>query len=98
MAALPSLRQEGSWAATRATRPAVVCPGAADEPATDDDGADQRQPEFDHQPAALGAPAQLAVLVGPGVGVGSGRGAVSPFRATRFPGPHLRTGRASSPA
>jgi hypothetical protein len=30
--------------------------------------------------------------------VGSGRGAVPPFRVVRFPGPHLRTGRASSPA
>src|SRR5829696_6423649 len=57
-----------SWAATRAAVPAVLSPGAADQPATDDDGAGQRQPELDHQPAPLGAPAQLPVLVTPGVG------------------------------
>jgi hypothetical protein len=52
-----------SWAAARAAVPAVVGPGAAEQPATDDDGAGQRQPELHHQPAALGASAQLAVLV-----------------------------------
>jgi hypothetical protein len=48
--------------------PAEVGPGAVDQPATDDDGAGQRQPELHHQPAAFGAPAQLAVLVAPGMG------------------------------
>src|SRR5918993_5990534 len=57
-----------SWAAAWAILPAVVGPGAADEPATGNGGAGQRSPELDHQPAALGAPAQLAVLVAPGVG------------------------------
>jgi hypothetical protein len=46
----------------------VVGPGAAEEPTKDDDGIGNRQPEFDDQPSALGAPAQLAVLVAPGVG------------------------------
>jgi hypothetical protein len=42
--------------------------GAADQSATDDGGVGQRQPALDHQPAPLGAPAQLAVLVAPGMG------------------------------
>src|SRR4029453_4121814 len=54
-----------SW---RAAAPAVVGPGAADQPATANDGAGKREPELRHQPAPLGAPAQLAVLVAPGVG------------------------------
>jgi hypothetical protein len=54
-------------ASTWAIRPAVVGPGAADQPATDDHGTDQGQPERHHQPAPLGTPAQLAVLVGPGM-------------------------------
>jgi hypothetical protein len=49
-------------------RPAVVGPGAADEPTHHDQRQRQQQPELDHDPAAFGAPAQLAVLVGPGVG------------------------------
>src|SRR5215217_1424157 len=57
-----------SWAAAWAALPAIVGPGAADQPATDDGGVGQRQPERHHQPAPLGAPAQLAVLVAPGVG------------------------------
>jgi hypothetical protein len=57
-----------SWAAAGAVVPAIVGPGAADEPTTDDGGSSQRQPELDHPPAPLGAPAQLAVLVGPGMG------------------------------
>jgi hypothetical protein len=48
--------------------------------------------------AVLPANPQAFELVQPSEGVGSDRGAVSPFRAVRFPGPHLRTGRASSPA
>src|SRR5215207_4734883 len=56
-----------SWAAAWAAFPAIVGPGAADQPATDDGGAGQRQPEVDDQPTPLGAPAQLAVLVAPGV-------------------------------
>ena len=42
--------------------PAVTDPGAADEPAADDGGVGQRQPELHDQAAALGAPAQLPVL------------------------------------
>src|SRR5215204_7004212 len=57
-----------SWAAARTAFPAIVGPGAADEPATDDGGVGQRQPELDDQPAPLGTPAQLAVLVAPGMG------------------------------
>src|SRR5215217_5947989 len=57
-----------SWAAAWAAVPAVVGPGAADQAATDDGGAGQRQPELDDQPPPFGAPAQLAVLVAPGVG------------------------------
>jgi Prolyl oligopeptidase family len=57
-----------SWASTWATLPAVLGPGTAGEPSTDDDGAGQRQPELHYQPATLGAPAQLAVQVAPGVG------------------------------
>jgi hypothetical protein len=57
-----------SWATVWAAVPAVVGPGAADQAATDDGGAGQCQPELDHQPAPLGAPAQLAVLVAPGMG------------------------------
>src|SRR5262245_40201785 len=53
-----------AWAAV----PAVAGPGAADEPAADDGGVDQREPELHHDLAALSAPAQLAVLVAPGVG------------------------------
>jgi hypothetical protein len=37
-------------------------------PATDEDGEGQRQPELHHQPVTFCAPAQLAVLVGPGMG------------------------------
>jgi hypothetical protein len=40
-----------------------------EQPATDEGGTGQRQPELDHQPAPFGAPAELAVLVAPGVGV-----------------------------
>jgi hypothetical protein len=50
-------------------RPSDSGPGAADQAATDDGGVGQCQPELDHQPTPLGAPAQLAVLVGPGVGL-----------------------------
>src|SRR5512132_1851466 len=58
-----------SWAAAaRAAVPAVVGPGAADQSATDDGGIGQRQPELDNGSTPLGAPAQLAVLVAPGVG------------------------------
>src|SRR5512133_492801 len=57
-----------SWATAWAAVPAIAAPGAADQAATDDGGAGQRQPELDDQPPAFGAPAQLAVLVGPGVG------------------------------
>jgi hypothetical protein len=57
-----------SWASTWAALPAVVGPGTADQAAADNDRADQRQPELHHQPAALGAPAQLAVLVAPRMG------------------------------
>src|SRR5688572_5897162 len=57
-----------SWATAWTAVPAIVGPGAADEAATDDGGVGQRQPELDDQPAPLGAPAQLAVLVAPGVG------------------------------
>src|SRR4029453_17704287 len=57
-----------SWAAPRAPFPAVVGPGATDEPTDHDERQGQPQPELDHDPAAFGAPAQLAVLVGPGVG------------------------------
>src|SRR5215213_7025651 len=46
----------------------MVGPGAADQAATDHDSAGQRQPERHHPPATLGAPAQLAVLVPPGMG------------------------------
>jgi len=53
-----------AWAAV----PAIVDPGAADQAATDDGGAGQRRPELDDQPAAFGAPAQLAVLVPPAMG------------------------------
>jgi hypothetical protein len=45
-----------------------VDPGATDQPAHHDQRQGQQQPELDHDPAALGAPAQLAVLVGPGMG------------------------------
>jgi hypothetical protein len=48
--------------------PAVVGPGAAEEPAAYDGGVGQRQPERHDPPAPLDAPAQLAVLVAPGVG------------------------------
>src|SRR5215211_2365998 len=48
--------------------PAVAGPGTTDEPAADDGGIGQRQPELHDQAAAFGAPAQLAVLVGPGMG------------------------------
>jgi hypothetical protein len=47
--------------------PPVVSPGAAHQPPKDDDGASQCQPELHHQPSALGAPAQLAEGVQPGV-------------------------------
>jgi hypothetical protein len=40
-------------------RPSGIGSRPAEQPATDEDGAGQRQPELDHQPAALGAPAQL---------------------------------------
>jgi hypothetical protein len=43
-----------------------------DEPATDDDGAGKCQPERHQQPPALGAPAQLAVLVAPGISAATG--------------------------
>src|SRR4030095_6862090 len=57
-----------SWAAAWAAVPAVVGPGAADQPAAPEDGVGQGQPERHDQLTPLGAPAQLAVLVGPGVG------------------------------
>src|SRR5512132_3633709 len=56
------------WSPSWATLPAVVDPGSADEPAANDGGACQRQPELHDQPSALSAPAQLAVLVTPGMG------------------------------
>src|SRR4030095_2404959 len=57
-----------SWAAGWAAVPAVVGPGAADQPAAHEDGVGQGQPERHDQPTPLGAPAQLAVLVGPSGG------------------------------
>src|SRR4029453_13930583 len=57
-----------SWAAAWAAVPAVVGPGAADQPAAHEDGVGQGQPERHDQPTPLRAPAQLAVLVGPGGG------------------------------
>jgi hypothetical protein len=51
-----------------ASLPAVVGPGSAEQSATDDDRADKRQPELHDRPSPLSAPAQLAVLVAPGVG------------------------------
>ena len=68
------------------------------EPVEADDGAGhqhEREP-----PARVPVPAHLQPpeAAQPRQRVGSGRGAVSPSRAVRFPGPHLRTGRASSPA
>jgi hypothetical protein len=51
----------------RAILPAVAGPGAVEQPATDEGGAGQCQPERHHQPAPLGTPAQLAILVTPGV-------------------------------
>src|SRR5512132_3054348 len=57
-----------SWAAARAAVPAVAAPGAAEQTAAHDRGGCQRQPELHHDSAALGAPAQLAVLVAPRVG------------------------------
>src|SRR5918993_2821740 len=80
-----------SWAAAWAILPAVVGPGAADEPATDNGGAGQRSPELDHQPAALGAPAQLAVLVAPGVGA-LDHPAAAPLDRCRHPTGSDRTG------
>jgi hypothetical protein len=60
----------GRWsgAAARTAFPAVAGPGPAEQPATDDGGVGQRQPERHYQRATLGAPAQLAVPVAPGVG------------------------------
>src|SRR4029450_7858209 len=66
--ALRGCARRRSWAAPRAPFPAVVGPGATDEPTDHDERQGQPQPELDHDPAAFGAPAQLAVLVGPGVG------------------------------
>ena len=60
--------------------PAVAGPGAADQPAADDDGVDQHQPELHHDPAAFGVPAQLAVLVAPGVGALHRPAAAGPHR------------------
>jgi hypothetical protein len=54
-------------------RPAAADPGAADQPAADDHGGDQRQPQLDHDPAALGAPAQLAILVASRMGRSTGQ-------------------------
>jgi hypothetical protein len=56
---------------------------------------DEREP-----PPRVPVPAHLqpTPAAQPRQRVGSDRDAVLPFRAVRFPGPHLRTGRASSPA
>jgi hypothetical protein len=47
---------------------AVAAPGASQQPAKDDGGVDQRQPELHHQPATFGAPARACVLVAPRMG------------------------------
>jgi hypothetical protein len=54
---------------------------------------DEREP-----PPRIPVPAHLQPppIAQPRQRVGSDRGAVPPFRAVRFPGPHRRTGRASS--
>src|SRR5919197_3562983 len=57
-----------SWAAAGTAVPAVAAPGTTEQATEDDRGVGQRQPELHHRPAALGAPAQLAVLVAPRVG------------------------------
>jgi hypothetical protein len=61
-------------------------------------GAGQVQECGEEVGVALVADGQPPTPRQPGDRVGSGRGAVPPFRMVRFPGPHLRTGRASSPA
>jgi hypothetical protein len=57
--------RQWSWAAGSGV-PAVTGSGAADQPAAHDRGTGQ--PERHHQPAPFGAPAPLAVLVGPRMG------------------------------
>jgi Rhodopirellula transposase DDE domain len=66
--ALRACASRRSRAAAGAAVPAVAGPGATQQPAKNDEGAGERQPERHDQPAALGAPAQLAILVPPGVG------------------------------
>ena len=64
------LRESASGSAA-GTAPAVAAPGAAEQPAADEGGAGHGQPQL-HQPAPLGAPAQLAILVALAAVIGAG--------------------------
>src|SRR4029450_10454069 len=57
-----------SGAASGTAVPAIAGPGLADQPTRRDDRVGQRQPELHRRGVALGAPAQVAGPVAPGVG------------------------------
>jgi hypothetical protein len=62
--AAQSLSRSAPWAAV----PPITGPGLAEQPTQRDDRVRQRQPELHDRGGALGAPAQLAEPVAPGVG------------------------------